>query len=47
MYEDELPEDIPKILYDWWFDLSSIVDGVRMGLIVIDSNQHNSNDYGG
>ena len=46
MYEDELPEDIPKSLYDLWFDLSSIVDGVRMGptLIIIDLNQHNLND---
>lgn len=30
MYEDELPDDISKELYSWWFD-NSFVDDVRMG----------------
>lgn len=30
MYEDELPSDISKELYSWWFD-NSFVDGVRVG----------------
>ena len=30
MYEDELPDDISKETYSWWFD-NSIVDGVRIG----------------
>jgi hypothetical protein len=47
MYEDELPEDLPKILYDWWFDLSEIVDGVRMGPTIKPSNQRLSADQKG
>lgn len=38
MHEDELPEDLPQKLYDWWFDLSQIVDGVRMGPKIKDLN---------
>ena len=30
IYEDDLPDDIAKELYSWWFD-NSFVDGVRMG----------------
>ena len=33
MYEDELPEDIPDKLYDWWY-ANSHVDGVRVGPII-------------
>lgn len=30
MYEDDLPDDISKELYSWWFE-NSFVDGVRIG----------------
>ena len=30
MSEDEIPDDISKELYSWWFD-NSFVDGVRIG----------------
>lgn len=30
MYEDELPSDISKELYSWWFD-NSFVDIIRIG----------------
>ena len=30
MYEDELPDDISKESYSWWFD-NSFIDGVRVG----------------
>jgi len=33
MYEDELPENLPDYLYDWWFN-RSIVDGVRIGPVI-------------
>jgi len=33
MYEDELPEDLPTELYEWWFN-NSHVDGVRLGPII-------------
>lgn len=38
MCEDELPEDLPDELYDFWFKLSHISEGVgvRMGPRVID-----------
>ena len=36
MYEDELPEDLPQEIYDWWFN-NSHVDGVRMGPIIKDA----------
>ena len=29
--EDELPEYLPDIMYDWWYDLSKVVGGVRVG----------------
>ena len=35
MYEDELPEDLPQEIYDWWFN-NSKVDGVRIGPIMRD-----------
>ena len=31
MYEDELPEALPDTVYEWWYELSSVVSGVRMG----------------
>lgn len=31
MYEDELPQDITDAEYSEWFELSAIVEGVRMG----------------
>lgn len=31
MYEDDLSPNIPDSLYTQWFQLSEIVDGVRMG----------------
>ena len=31
MYEDELPEDMSDEVWDWWYDNSSVIDGVRMG----------------
>jgi len=33
MCEDELSEDIPEWIYDFWFELSEVPDGVgvRMG----------------
>ena len=31
IYEDTLPADMPKELYDRWYALSRVVDGVRMG----------------
>jgi len=33
MNEDELPEDLPQELYDWWFN-NSWVEGVRIGPII-------------
>ena len=33
MCEDELPDDLPDDVYDWWF-LNSHVDGVRLGPII-------------
>jgi len=30
-YEDELPEDMPQVEYDAWFEQSRIVEGVRVG----------------
>ena len=30
MYEDELPANISKEEYSWWFD-NSFIDGVRIG----------------
>lgn len=37
MYEDELPP-LTQDEYDWWFDLSELVDGVRMGPPMIPSS---------
>ena len=31
MYEDEIHPDTSDKVYDWWFDNSMVVDGVRMG----------------
>ena len=38
MYEDELPEDLPNELYDWWFN-NSHVEGVRIGPIIEDNSR--------
>ena len=35
MHEDELPDDLPQDLYDWWFN-NSWIDGVRVGFIIED-----------
>lgn len=39
MHEDELPPDLPQVLYDWWYDLSWIEYGVRVGPIIFDSKK--------
>ena len=39
MYEDELPEDLPQELYDWWFN-NSWIDGVRLGPIIKKTPAH-------
>lgn len=31
MYEDDLPKDITESEYNWWYERSGIVGGVRMG----------------
>jgi hypothetical protein len=31
VYEDTLPANISKRLYDWWYEESLVIDGVRMG----------------
>ena len=31
VYEDALPESITSEQYDWWYDRSLVLDGVRMG----------------
>lgn len=34
MYEDELPESITDEEYSAWFDMSTVVDGVRIGPVL-------------
>lgn len=31
VYEDTLPESITDKQYDWWYERSLVLDGVRMG----------------
>lgn len=31
MYEDELPESMSDKDYNQWYDVSAVIDGVRMG----------------
>jgi hypothetical protein len=31
VYEDTLPKTITQQEYDWWYDRSAVLDGVRMG----------------
>lgn len=44
MHEDELPEDLPQELYDWWH-ANSHVDGVRIGPIITTPQHPNKADH--